>query len=211
MRSPSPLPSTATALLAALIRASAPAAYPRHEQPSPSAGGLALALYRAPPRRQRQLRRATSTPTPSSTSPAMPSNRRRHDPRRSDRQFINDDNEPHTVTANDKSFDSEGTRHATKPGSTLREARHVRVFLRAASVHEGRSSCQGGDASMKRGSFLEHVGWTGAGIPFTLGDGGLLTSRPSPAGGERRSSRSCRSATATSASHCPRTTTSRAR
>jgi len=30
---------------------------------------------------------------------------------------------------------------------------------------------------MRRGKFLEHVGWTGAGILFTLTEGGLLTSR----------------------------------
>ncbi len=40
--------------------------------------------------------------------------------------FVNDDQEPHTVTANDKSFDSEGldtnqtyTRTFTKPGTVL--------------------------------------------------------------------------------------------
>jgi 3',5'-cyclic AMP phosphodiesterase CpdA len=30
---------------------------------------------------------------------------------------------------------------------------------------------------MNRASFLEHVGWTGAGIAYTLGSGGLLTGR----------------------------------
>ncbi|MBV9102494.1 MAG: metallophosphoesterase, partial [Candidatus Eremiobacteraeota bacterium] len=35
---------------------------------------------------------------------------------------------------------------------------------------------------MRRSDFLEHVGWTGAGILFTLGSSGLLESRAVAAG-----------------------------
>ncbi|HEY6326482.1 MAG TPA: metallophosphoesterase [Candidatus Cybelea sp.] len=37
---------------------------------------------------------------------------------------------------------------------------------------------------MRRGSFLEHVAWTGAGIAYALGSGGLMTGRAVAAGAE---------------------------
>jgi plastocyanin len=52
-------------------------------------------------------------------------------------RFINDDDEPHTVTATDKSFDSGGARHERRLDAHVHEARHLFVFLRTAPVHEG--------------------------------------------------------------------------
>ncbi len=58
--------------------------------------------------------------------------------------FVNDDDEAHTVTATDKSFDSEGLDTAGTWQHVFTKARHLPLFLRAASIHEGdhrRTAC----------------------------------------------------------------------
>ena len=49
--------------------------------------------------------------------------------------FVNDDQEPHTVTATDQVVRFRRPRHQPKMGAHLREGRHVRVLLRDAPVH----------------------------------------------------------------------------
>ena len=51
--------------------------------------------------------------------------------------FVNDDDEAHTVTATDKSFDSEGLDTAGTWQHVFRKSGTYRVFLRAASIYEG--------------------------------------------------------------------------
>ncbi len=97
--------------------------------------------------------------------------------------FVNDDDDAHTATADDGSWDPRGSASASVD-ARVHQAGNVRIFLRAAPLHEGDDRRVPKKLRERRAepqAFLEHVGWTGAGIAWTLGASGLMTAAASAA------------------------------
>ena len=87
--------------------------------------------------------------------------------------FVNDDDDAHTATADDGSWDSEGLNQGQKWATPSPRAGKVTYHCTVHPFMKGTLVVQGAK-TMKRRDFVGHVAWTGAGILYVLGAEGIM-------------------------------------